>query len=229
METIQIKSLSGSVIFEQTAENNTITLTVEAAVSCGVSLANANLAGTCLAVADLTGADLTGADLTGADISWADLADANLKDANLKDANLKGAILKGAILEGANLERVILDMAYLVGAKNIPYIPLACPSEGAFVAWKKVDGQYLVKLQIPEDARRSSATSRKCRCDKAMVLDITSLDGKEHYDEVVNYNYTTTVYKVGEMVYPNSFDDYRWLECSTGIHFFINKQDAIDY
>ena len=87
METIQIKSLSGSVIFEQTAENNTITLTVEAAVSCGVSLAKANLVGACLAVADLTGADLTGADLTGADISWADLADANLKEANLKDSN----------------------------------------------------------------------------------------------------------------------------------------------
>ena len=229
METIQIKSLSGSVIFEHTAENNTVTLTVEAAVSCGVSLAKANLVGACLAVADLTGADLTGADLTGADISWADLADANLKDANLKDANLKGAILKGAILEGANLERVILDMAYLVGAQNIPYIPLSCPSEGAFVAWKKVEGKYLVKLQIPEDARRSSATTRKCRCDKAMVLDITSLDGEEHYDEVTNNNYSETIYKVGEMVYPDSFDENRWNECSNGIHFFVNKEDAIKY
>ena len=229
MKTIEIKDINGVVLFSHTAEDNTITLTVEAAVSCGVSLANANLAGTCLAVADLTGADLTGADLTGADISWADLADANLKDANLKDANLKGAILKGAILEGANLERVILDMAYLVGAQNIPYIPLSCPSEGAFVAWKKVEGKYLVKLQIPEDARRSSATTRKCRCDKAMVLDITSLDGNEHYDEVTNTNYNKTIYKVGEMVYPDSFDENRWNECSNGIHFFVNKEEAINY
>ena len=229
METIEIKDVNGVVLFSHTAEDNTITLTVEAAVSCGVSLAKANLAGTCLAVADLTGADLTGADLTGADISWADLADANLKDANLKDANLKGAILKGAILEGANLERVILDMAYLVGAQNIPYIPLSCPSEGAFVAWKKVEGKYLVKLQIPEDARRSSATTRKCRCDKAMVIEITSLDGNKHYDEVTNNNYSETIYKVGEMVYPDSFDENRWNECSNGIHFFVNKEDAIKY
>ena len=229
METIEIKNINGFVLFSHTAEDNTITLTVEAAVSCGVSLAKANLVGACLAVADLTGADLTGADLTGADISWADLADANLKDANLKDANLKGAILKGAILEGANLERVILDMAYLVGAQNIPYIPLSCPSEGAFVAWKKVEGKYLVKLQIPEDARRCSATTRKCRCDKAMVLDITSLDGDEHYDEVTNNNYSETIYKVGEMVYPDSFDENRWNECSHGIHFFINKEEAINY
>ena len=230
MKTIEIKNINGDVIFKHTAEDNTITLTVEAAVSCGVSLANANLVGACLAVADLTGADLTGADLTGADISWADLADAILIGAKLKDANLKGAILEGADLNGGDLVGANIYGANLNGAKNIPFIPLSCPSEGAFVAWKKV-GKYLVKLHIPEDARRSSATTRKCRCDKALVLEITSLDGEEHYNEVVNnnYNYKETIYKVGEMVYPDSFDENRWNECSHGIHFFVNKQDAITY
>lgn len=229
METIQIKSLSGSVIFEHTAENNTITLTVEAAVSCGVSLANANLKGACLSCADLSGADLTDADLEDADLSWADLADANLENANLADANFKGATLIGANLKDADIERANIYGAVLNCAKNIPFIPLACPSEGAFVAWKKVNNEYLVKLQIPEDARRCSATTMKCRCDKAIVLDITSLDGEKHYDEVVNYNYKKTTYKVGEVVYPDSFDENRWAECSHGIHFFVNKQDAINY
>lgn len=27
----------------------------------------------------------------------------------------------------------------------------------------------------------------------------------------------------------DSFDEDRWNECSHGIHFFINKQEAIDY
>ena len=229
MKTIEIKNIDGVVLFSHTAENNTFTLTVEAAVSCGVSLSKANLAGACLAWADLDGADLTGADLTGADIAWADLADANLKDANLEDANLKGAYLEGADLTGAHLTGAHLTGANLNCAKNIPYIPLACPSEGAFIGWKKVEWKYLVKIQIPEDARRLSATTRKCRCDKAMVLDITSLDGNKHYDEVTNNNYKETVYKVGEMVYPDSFDENRWNECSNGIHFFINKEDAIDY
>ena len=244
METIKIKSLSGSVIFEHTAEDNTITLTVEEAVNKNVklnraNLANANLAGANLrntslkdadlSWADLIGADLEDADLEDADLSWADLENANLKNAKFKDANLKGAILKGAFLAGAHLNAAHLNGAHLNGAQNIPYIPFACPSEGAFVAWKKVDGKYLVKLQIPEDARRSSATTRKCRCDKAMVLDITSLDGNKHYDEVTNNNYKETVYKVGEMVYPDSFDENRWNECSNGIHFFINKEDAINY
>ena len=229
MRTIEIKNINGVVLFSHTAEDNTITLTVEAAVSCGVSLAKANLAGACLAGTDLEGANLEGANLEDADISWANLIGANLEDANLKDANLKGAILKGANLKGANIERANIYGAKLNGAKNIPYIPLSCPSEGAFIGWKKVEWKYLVKIQIPEDARRSSATTRKCRCDKAMVLDITSLDGNEHYDEVTNTNYNETIYKVGEFVYPDSFDENRWNECSNGIHFFINKQDAINY
>ena len=219
METIQIKSLSGSVIFEHTAEDNTITLTVEAAVSCGVSLANA----------DLADANLSCANLEGANLAWADLAGANLEGAKLEDADLSWANLMGANLKGADIDRANFNAAHLNGAQNIPYIPLSCPSEGAFVAWKKVEGKYLVKLQIPEDARRCSATTRKCRCDKALVLDITSLDGNEHYDEVTNNRYNETIYKVGEFVYPDSFDDYRWNECSNGIHFFVNKQDAINY
>ena len=229
MRTIEIKNIYGDVIFKHEAENNSITLTVEAAVSCGVSLSKANLAGACLAVADLTGADLTGADLTGADISWADLADAILIGAKLEDANLKGAFLEGADLTEADITGANINWAKLNGAKNIPFIPLVCPSEGAFIGWKKVEEKYLVKLQIPEDARRSSATTRKCRCDKAKVLDITSLDGEEHYDEVTNNNYKETVYKVGEMVYPDSFDENRWNGCSHGIHFFFNKEDAINY
>ena len=229
MKTIEIKNINGDVIFKHTAENNTVKLTVEEAVKKNVNLALADLGDAELAWADLAGANLEGANLESANLSWADLADANLKDANLKDANLKGAFLEGADLTEADITVAVLNAAHLNGVKNIPYIPLACPSEGAFTAWKKVDGYFLVKLQIPEDARRSSATTRKCRCDKAMVLDITSLDGEEHYDEVTNNRYNETIYKVGEFVYPDSFDENRWNECSNGIHFFINKEDAINY
>ena len=234
METIEIKDVNGVVLFSHTAENNTVKITVEEAVKKNVRLT----------WADLGGANLAGADLADANLSWANLKGANLKGANLKDANLyranlawatleradlNFAFLKCADLTGAHLTGANLNAAHLNGAKNIPFIPLACPSEGAFVAWKKVEGKYLVKLQVPEDARRTSATTRKCRCDKAMVLEITSLDGEKHYDEVTNTNYNKTIYKVGEMVYPDSFDENRWRECSHGIHFFINKEDAINY
>ena len=145
----------------------------------------------------------------------------------------KGLHLGGANLAGADLRGADLRGAILIDAINVPDIPLACPSEGSFVAWKKVkivlQGSYLVKLEIPTDARRSSATTKKCRCDKALVLDIEDLTTGEHPKRVVNYNYTRCVYEVGRMVYPDSFNEDRWRECSNGIHFFMNKQDAIDY
>ena len=159
---------------------------------------------------------------------------ANLTDAYLRGANLTGADLTGADLRGANLRGADLTDAYLRGAKDIPYIPFSCPSDGEFIGWKKVkDGNfaYLVKLQIPNDARRCSATGRKCRCDKARVLEVIDLDDdKREVLSCVNMSYNVrTEYKVGEMVYPDSFDEDRWNECSHGIHFFINKQEAINY
>ena len=144
-------------------------------------------------------------------------------------ADLGGAYLRGAYLRDADLRGANLSDADLGGAKEVPYIPLACPSDGAFIGWKKVHGK-LVKLQIPDDARRCSATTQKCRCDKALVLAITDLDGSNPIEEIENTAQAHNVtYKVGELVLPDSFDEDRWNECSHGIHFFINKQDAIDY
>ena len=156
--------------------------------------------------------------------SDADLRDADLSGADLRDANLRGADLRDADLHYANLRGATLS-----GAINIPFIALSCPSEGTFIGWKKVR-DYLIKLEIPEDAKRCSATTNKCRCDRAKVLSITHLSSnKEIIGEIENNNYVRCVYKVGEMVYPDKFDDDRWNECSNGIYFFINKQEAINY
>ena len=151
-------------------------------------------------------ADLRYADLRNADLSNADLSNADLRNADLRNADLRNN-------------------------KTFPYLPLACPSDGAFIGWKKI-GKNLVKLEIPEDAMRCSATTNKCRCDKAKVLDIICISddhSPRNLQEITNCNFHKTTYKVGEMVYPDSFDEDRWNECSHGIHFFINKQDAINY
>ena len=159
----------------------------------------------------------------------ANLRGANLRYANLSRANLRGADLRDADLSYANLSCANLRDADLRDAKNIPYIPLECPSEGSFIGWKKIN-KILIKLEIPEDARRSSATTKKCRCDKAKVLGFYDLNSTElNIDKIINHSYNTCEYIKGEMVYPDSFDEDRWNECSHGIHFFINKQDAINY
>ena len=62
-----------------------------------------------------------------------------------------------------------------------------------------------------------------------MVLSITDIETGAERKHITNTNYAKTTYTVGEMVYPDTFDENRWNECSNGIHFFINKQEAIDY
>ena len=151
----------------------------------------------------------------------------NIKD-TVEDAVKSGADLSGADLRGADLSDADLSDADLRGAKNIPFIPLACPSDVEFTGWKKVQDK-LIELRIPADAKRSSATTDKCRCDKALVVSITDISDDKEITEIVNHNRAKTVYRVGEMVFPDSFDDNRWNECSNGIHFFTNKESAINY
>ena len=159
----------------------------------------------------------------------ADLCGADLSKANLCGANLCGANLYGASLRGANLYRANLCGADLRGAYNIPFIPMACPDIGTFVAWKKAN-RHIVKLEIPEDARRSSATGRKCRCDKAKVIEIQKLDGSpSELTEVASGYDRNFVYRVGEIAEEPKYDEDRWNECAPGIHFFINRQEAVDY
>ena len=144
--------------------------------------------------------------------------------ANLRDADLYGADLYGANLRGANLYG-----ADLYGAENIKYIPMTCPDSGCFTAWKKASGM-IVKLLIPEDAKRSSATGRKCRCNKAKVIAIETIDGKQADVKYVCSDYNNEfVYTIGETVTEPDFCEYRFIECAAGIHFFINRQEAVDY
>ena len=201
-------------------------------------LRGADLRGADLRGADLSGADLRDADLRGANLRGADLSGADLRDADLHSADLSGADLRDADLRGANLRDADLRGADLRDAKNIDKIawnartafyPLQCPETGSFIGYKKAAGK-IVMLEICADAKRSSATSRKCRCSKAKVLSITNLDGSESgLTEVRSYYSKEFVYCVGETVEVPDFDENRWNECAPGIHFFVTREEAVKY
>ena len=157
---------------------------------------------------------------------------AELSGAYLRSADLRSADLRGADLIGANLSCANLSGAYLRSAKyneGTAFFALAYPEEGDFIAWKKVNN-VIVKLKVPAEAKRSSATTRKCRCEFAEVLELQNIDRTPYKDDkVVNNNHVETIYKVGEIVRPDSWDDNRWNECSHGIHFFITRDEAVMY
>ena len=157
-----------------------------------------------LLVAIQNGADLRGANLRGADLRGADLSDADLRGADLSDADLRGA-------------------------ENVPYLPTNLP-EGEFIAYKKLPNGLIAKIKILEDSKRSRATTDKCRCDKALVLEFQNTDGtKSETTEFTSHEYATCTYKVGEIVKADEWDGDRWKQCSHGIHFFLDRQSAVNY
>jgi len=202
----------------------------------GANLRGADLRGANLSCANLSNANLFGADLRGANLRDADLRDADLRGANLRDANLFGANLRGADLRGADLRGANLSNANLSGASmdqmiwdiHTVFYPLQCPDSGSYIGYKKASG-LVVELEIPADARRSSATSRKCRASKAKVLSITDINGNPAGGQVKSNYDPNFVYAIGETVEVTDFDDNRWNECSTGIHHFITRAEAVIY
>mgnify|MGYP000878653339 FL=1 len=148
---------------------------------------------------------------------WFQNKNPNWTGNNLSGANLSGADLRGAYLRGADLSG-----AYLSEAKNIPNHPESLvPNEGDIIGWKKTR-QGIVKLLIPAYAARSSATSRKCRAELAIVQEMP-----KGVKIATSIHDPTFQYKLGATVQPvEPFDTNRWNECGSGIHFYVTRNEA---
>lgn len=158
--------------------------------------------GTCFQNADMRGAAMRYDDLTGADI--------------------RGANLFSAVLEHAALTDVVSD-------EDTKFFRLHCPEKGAFLGYKKCFNNRLVQLLIPADAKRTSATLNSCRCNKAKVLTIKSFDYSEEYDEAWSLVDENFVYRRGQWVEVKDFDEDRWNDSTTGIHFWLTREEAKAY
>ena len=186
---------------------------------------------------------------------WVD-SRVDLKNANFRAAIIRGCCFinvdltntdfRGADLYGVrfyynkDIERAIINL------------PKICPEKGSFIGFKKafvleaydnisdpwnslidqhIVNPYIVELEIPEDAIRvSSSSSRKCRCSKAKVISITNLDGSPADVKTVYSSFDKEfAYTVGKTVSVDNFNINWWEVCASGIHFFITRQEAVDY
>lgn len=118
----------------------------------------------------------------------------------------RGANLTDADLHGANLPSFAI-----------------CPEIGEFTAFKKLEGDIIARLLIPEDAfRTSSLVGRKCRASKAKVVSLSCGN--------VGYSlYNRTEYRIGAIVEPDSYDPDIRIECTHGLHFFVTEREAREY
>lgn len=224
----------------------------------GVDLSDANFSGCTMIGCKFDNSYLSDTDFSHARLYDIRFTKANLIRANFEYAGIEASDFADSWLNGANFYKAAISFSDFVdcsisdttcffgcrlrGVKNMPYIPMACPDEGEFIGWKMCTTDYtseltennvfIVKLRIPADAKRSSGVGRKCRASKAEVLAIYDMKGEDVSAYVTPHSFydTSVEYQVGTVVETErAFDDDRWNECTSGIHFFMNRAEAMDY
>lgn len=154
---------------------------------------------------------------------------ANLQDVSMFFTEIKGCNFAHADFTNADLTNVCDPEEILTKA-----IPLACPESGSFIGWKKaIVGEsfpVIVKLRIPEYAKRVSGTGNKCRCNKAEVLEIQNrLSGKPIRAVAHSMFDKNFIYETGSYIEAYGFEKNRFYECAAGIHFFMTREEAENY
>ena len=127
--------------------------------------------------------------------------------------------------EGANLSGANLSGANLSGA-NLPYFQIC---HGELLVWKAARNDRLVYLRVPAEAKRTAAlTGRKCRAEYAVVMSIQDKAGGE-FQDAESQHLKGFMYRVGEIIKPDSYDDDIRIECTRGVHFFLTREEAENY
>lgn len=163
-----------------------------------------------------------GCPMYGADFKNSRMVTASFRYCDMRKCDIRGADLYGAVLEYARLDGIVSD-------ENTKWFRLHCPEEGAFLAYKKCVNDRLVQLLVPADAKRTSATRPSCRCSRAKVLTIKSFDFQENFDEAWSLVDENFVYRRGEWVEVPDFNEDRWQDSTTGIHFWLTREEAKAY
>lgn len=170
------------------------------------------------------------------------IGETNMSDIEINNLSLYKIIFNNCIFTKAIIKNAEGAEVTFKDCINLPKLPYNCPEVGPFIGWKcalKIDAEnyytyVIVKLLITDKAKRlSSPFERKCRCNEAIVLEIQDLEGniltEKEAEKVVSCFNRYTEYKLGEIVHPDTFDDDQYNVCSHGIHFFINRQEAVNY
>jgi hypothetical protein len=212
-----------------------------------IDLRGADLSKASFRKKDLRKANFARANFEGANLSYADLSGANLSGANLHRAKIVGANFSGGVLSrcfaafvnfnkcnltACDLTQADLTQADMEGAvfgsdweSALAYARLKIIPEGDIIGWKKLRGNYVAKLLIPADARRSNAFGRRCRAEFVKTLAIID-DCGNPISRGISKRDSKFEYRVGEITRADDWDEKWTRDCSHGIHFFITYQEA---
>ncbi|MBE6041656.1 MAG: pentapeptide repeat-containing protein [Clostridiales bacterium] len=198
---------------------------------------------------DMTGLNLSRAtfeecDLRGTDFSGSKMDDVAFYNNDLRGMKLRGCLARGCSfrfqdmegidLSGANIYASVLEDAInqdkVITDENTKWYKMRCPEEGPFIAWKCCTDLRVVMMLVPADAKRCMSTLETGRVSKVKVLKITNIDETENYTWAQSTVDPDFYYEVGKWLEPaNGFQEDRWKDSSQGIHFFLERQQCVDY
>jgi hypothetical protein len=91
--------------------------------------------------------------------------------------------------------------------------------------YKKLKNNLIAELQLSKNQTFQSERHDKCRTNKAKVLKIENIEKTKQYKTGVSNWDRGFIYEVGKIVSVEDYDE-NIKECSTGIHFFLNRKAA---
>ena len=134
---------------------------------------------------------------------------ADLHNADMHNADLHGTDMNGVNMSYANMHCI---------DRLRKGIKLSEP----IIGWKKCKNNVLVKLEIPRGAIVFSINNKKCRTDRAKVLEIIGADRAYSNNKFFSYY-------VGYIIEVFNFNCEYNVECAEGIHFFRTRKEAEEY
>ena len=168
--------------------------------------------------------DMSDADMRYANISCANMGSVNMRYANMSCAYVRGANMMDADMRNANMIDTDMRSADLHDANMscADRLRKGIKLSEPIIGWKKCKNNVLVKLEIPRGAIVFSINNKKCRTDKAKVLEIIGAD--RAYS-----NHKFFSYYVGDVIEIFDFNCQYNVECAEGIHFFKTREEAENY
>ena len=206
----------------------------------GLDLSGMDMTGLNLMHATFDGCNLNGTDFSDSKMDHVAFYNNDLRNMKLCRCNARGCSFRfqdmtGIDLSGANIYASVLEDAMnqdkVIYDDDTMWYKMRCPEFGKpFVAWKCCTELRVVMMLVPADAKRCMATMETGRASKVKVLKITNIDETENYTWAQSTVDQDFYYEVGKWLEPaNGFQEDRWKDSSQGIHFFLDRQQCVDY
>lgn len=201
----------------------------------GWDIINKNLRRASFYNCNLNGTNFEGSMMDHVAFYDCDIRNMKLTNCMVRGASFRGNDMEGIDLSGANIYASVLEDAFnqdkVITNEDTKWYEMKCPPEGeAFIAWKCCTELRVVQMLVPRDAKRCMATMETGRVSKVKVLSIKSIDESQSFTWAQSTVDPNFYYDVGQWLEPaNGFQEDRWKDSSPGIHFFLDRQQCVDY